>query len=536
MHNPSILVLGTGGAGLRAALQLRRAGFSVVVTTKGGAGASGATASGIFSYCCARPGDPSNPPELFRQDTLNSGLTVNDPALVDLLCRDGFARLQDLVEMGLPWTRTPEGDLAVAWLPGHEVARAYHSGRRIGKAMSDTLLRASLGEGVRFQQHKVAIELLVERGSVVGVAMLDVMSGEATAWRCDAVVVASGGAPAIYQLHTNPPGQTGDGMALLLRAGGELVDMEFMQMYPTVLVCPEAVHGMELPTGRILSQGARLLNRHGEKFYGRWENGPMGKATRDILSRAIAREIAAGGGSEAGGVYLDAREIPEGLEKDRYNKYLLELGIDLSTSPQQVAPGAHYSLGGIKISPSTACSGLEGVFAGGEVVGGVHGANRLAGNALTETQVFGALAGQAAADYLCEKPSDSAATSGLSAEPDHRPLERGESVLWDAICAARLRPSGVALERVREPLRGVMQRHASVIRTDQGLREGLAEIGRLRETFYTRLSLPSSGTSWHSEATGSRGDSKHAGCRPSHPGQRYGAHREPRRPLPTGPS
>jgi len=273
-------------------------------------------------------------------------------------------------------------------------------------------------------------------------------------------------------------------------------------MYPTVLVHPEAVHGMELPTGRILSQGARLLNRHGEEFYGRWESGSTGEATRDVLSRAIAKEIAAGGGSESGGVYLDARGIPEGLERDRYNKYLLDLGINLSASPQQVAPGAHYSLGGIKISPSTACNGLEGVFAGGEVVGGVHGANRLAGNALTETQVFGNLAGQAATDYLGEKPSSPAARSTLAAEPDHRPLERGESVLWDAICEARLRPSGVAVERVREQVRGVMQRHASVIRTDQGLREGLAEIGRLREVFHTWLSLPSSGTSWHSELLG----------------------------------
>lgn len=501
MRDPSITVLGTGGAGLRAALQLRRAGLPVVAATKGGAGASGATPSGIFSYCCARPGDPSNPPELFRQDILNSGLTVNDPALVDLMCRDGYTRLEDLVEMGMPWTQSPEGKLAVVWLPGHQAARAFHADNRTGRAMSDVLLRACLQAGVQFHQYQIAMDLLLQKGAVVGIAMLDAMSGEATAWRCDAVVVAAGGAPAIYRLHTNPPGQTGDGMALLLRAGGELVDMEFMQMYPTVLVHPQAVYGMELPTGRILSQGARLLNRRGEEFFGRWENGSAGKATRDVLARAIAKEIASGGGSEAGGVYLDARHIPEGMERNRYNKYLRELGIDLTESLQQVAPGAHYSLGGVKISPSTACEGMKGVFAGGEVAGGVHGANRLAGNALTETQVFGALAGQAAADYLRgQRDGGMPTASGASSlEPDRRPLQRGESALWDALCEARHRHLGVPLEELRGTLRSVVQQHASVIRTGPGLEEGLAEIERLRRAFFSQLTLPPSTESWHPE-------------------------------------
>ena len=500
-RDPSIIVLGTGGAGLRAALQLRRAGLPVVAATKGGAGASGSTASGIFSYCCARPGDPSNPPELFRQDILNSGLTVNDPDLVELMCRDGYARLDDLAKMGLPWTRSAEGELAVAWLPGHQVARAFHAGNRIGKAMSDALLRACLQAGVWFEQYQVAMDLLLEGGAVAGVAMLDIMSGEATAWRCDVAVVASGGASAIYYLHTNPPGQTGDGMALLLRAGGELVDMEFMQMYPTVLVHPQAAYGMELPTGRILSQGARLLNRHGEEFFSRWERGPAGKATRDVLARAIAKEVASGGGSEAGGVYLDARHIPEGMERNRYNRYLRELGIDLKESLQQVAPGAHYSLGGIRILRSTACVGVEGAFAGGEVAGGVHGANRLAGNALTETQVFGALAGQGAVDYVSgPRRKGAPCASGVSSPgPDRRTLQRGESAVWDALCAARSRSSGVSLQELQGRLRRAVQGYASVIRTRAGLEKGLAEVAQLRQAFFNHLAVPPSEESWHPE-------------------------------------
>ncbi|MBC7339217.1 MAG: FAD-binding protein [Firmicutes bacterium] len=489
-----VVVLGTGGAGLRAVLELRRAGVDAVAISKGAPGASGATPSALFSYCCARPGDPSNPTDLFCEDLMRSGVFVNDPGMVALLARDGWARLQDLREWGMPWTHDPGGEIARAWLPGHSVPRAFFVDRRTGKALSQVLLRACLGADVKLEQYRVALDLVVEDGRVTGVAVLDLLSGEAELWPCQAVIVATGGAAGLYRLNTNPPGQTGDGMGLLLRAGGELVDMEFMQMYPTVLVHPPAARGMEIPTGRLMAQGARLLNRHGEEFFSRWEEGPVGKATRDVLARTIAREIAAGRGTDAGGVYLDARHVSAEMEHDRYVRFLKDLGVDPTSQILQVAPGAHFSLGGVRVKPASACRAPAGVFAAGEVVGGVHGANRLAGNALTETQVFGCLAGREAIRYLHESPPRR--KDSVSA----RPLERGESPLWDAICDARGRSGpGPRVHELEENLRDLMQRDAGVVRSREGLERALALVGEMRRAFYHRLVLPSRGGRWHPE-------------------------------------
>ncbi len=277
MHGGSVVVVGTGGAGLRAALELQRAGNQVWVVSKGAAGASGATPSALFSYCSASPSDPSNSVELFREDVLRSGLTVNDPLLVELMCRDGYRRMEDLDRLGMSWARSSSGEFALSWLPGHSVARAFYVDRRTGKALSMTLLRACLRTGVRFVQYHAVLDLLVDGGRAAGLVLLDWVRGEAVVWRCDGVIIASGGAPGIYRLHTNPPGQTGDGMAAILRAGGELVDMEFMQMYPTVLVHPPAAYGMEIATGHLMAAGARLFNRKGEEFFNRWEKDPWVK-------------------------------------------------------------------------------------------------------------------------------------------------------------------------------------------------------------------------------------------------------------------
>jgi succinate dehydrogenase/fumarate reductase flavoprotein subunit len=495
MAGRSVIVLGTGGAGLRAALELYRAGIVVRVVSKGAPGASGATPSAIFSYCCAVPGDPANPSGLFRDDLLRSGLTVNDPHLVEWMCRDGYPRLQDLVQLGMPWSRSAEGDFDRANLPGHSATRAFHAGWRTGKALSTTLLKACLRAGIPFSQYHFALDVKIDEEGKIGLVMLDWLRGEAAVWECDALILATGGASAIYRLHTNPPGQTGDGMAMALRAGGEAVDMEFMQMYPTVLVHPPAVYGMEIATGRLFSAGARLLNRHGEDFYHRWEQGMVGQATRDSLARAIAREIATGGGTEAGGVYVDARNVPALMEQSRYVKFLQDLGVDLSRDMQQVAPGAHYSLGGVKVHPPAACPGMPGVFVAGEVMGGVHGANRLAGNALPETQVFGALAARESIEYLRSKPSSPVQPG----DTRPRPVEQGESQVWGSICLARTRPSGRPVEELELDLREVMQQYGATIRTGPGLEEALARVEKLRRAFREQMMLPGRPGVWHPE-------------------------------------
>ncbi len=497
MSETSVVIIGTGGAGLRAALELRRAGVEVVVVSKGAAGASGATPSGLYSYCTSKPGDSTNPPERFREDVLRSGLTVNDPLLVDCLCRDGYARLLDLADWGMPWDRSANGEIDHSQLPGHSASRAFFVDRRTGQAMSQTLLRACLKAGVRFVQYQATLDLLCDGGRVRGLVMLDWVNGEAAVWECEVVILASGGAPGIYRLTTNPPGQTGDGMALALRAGGDLVDMEFMQMYPTVLVHPPSVYGMEFATAQLLAAGARLLNRNGEEFFSRWEKATVGRATRDVLSRGIAREIASGGGTEAGGVILDARNVPHMLKADRYVRYLEELGVTPLRNTLQVAPGAHYSLGGIRVKAPTSCVGLSGLFAAGEVMGGVHGANRLAGNALAETQVFGALAGQEALAYL--RKSGPGNQGEKSSDLAGRPPRKGESWVWDAICEARARKAGFPIGELQGKIRDLMQQYGAVIRTASGLEQGMKHVHELEECFLHRLALPDRPEKWHPE-------------------------------------
>lgn len=490
----TVLILGTGAAGMRAAIELRRSGIRAIAVSKGAASASGATPSALYSYCCGREGDPQNSPERFREDVLRSGLSVNDPDLVELLARDGFPRLEDLTEMGMPWTRAEGGDYDLGMLPGHSAPRAFHVGRSTGRALTATLTREGLKAGVEFLQYHVALDLIMRNGKVAGAILLDLVSGQAVFQPCGAVVIATGGFAGVFGLNTNPPGATGDGLAMVLRAGGELADMEFMQMYPTVLVAPPRVAGMEIPTSQILSADAKLLNRDKEEFFGRWEKVPVGQATRDVLARAIAREIHSGGGTDAGGVYLDARNVRLDLNSDRYIRFLKVMGVDPTADLQEVAPGAHYSLGGIRVTAPCSCPGLEGVFAAGEVVSGVHGANRLAGNALTETQVFGAAAGRAAAQYLSREGCSREDCSPTQC----RPPERGESRLYDGLCDAGERGTGQTPFGIRERLTKVMDRYAATIRTSESLTYARNEIASLREEFRTSVGIPSpkAGESW----------------------------------------
>jgi succinate dehydrogenase/fumarate reductase flavoprotein subunit len=419
--------------------------------------------------------------------------------MVGYLCQEGYARLEDLLHMGMPWARSADGEIACGSLPGHSAPRAFSVDRRTGQAMSTALLRACVKAGVHFLQYHAILDFIVDQGMLRGVVLLDWVKGQAFSWECDAAILSTGGAPGIYRLHTNPPGQSGDGMAMILRAGGELVDMEFMQMYPTVLVHPRAAYGMDFPSGLLLRAGARLLNRRGEDFFNRWEGRPVGRATRDVLARAIAREIAAGGGTDSGGVILDSTAIPEEFENDRYVRFLQELGVDPTREPQQVAPGAHYSLGGVRVRPPASCEGISGIFAAGEVVGGVHGANRLAGNALPETQVFGALAGQEALSFLQSRKRPGGKRGADAEAGGGRQPRRGESPLWDLIGEARSRPSGRSPADVEGKLRDLMQEHAAVIRTGGGLEKALGELEGLSSAFQRELCLPDRPGRWHPE-------------------------------------
>jgi fumarate reductase (CoM/CoB) subunit A len=459
-----VVVVGSGAAGLRAAIAAAEAGARVCVVTKGSLLYSGASASANFSYC-ARFGyfGAEDTAEAFAADIIASGHGLADPALA-LRLAEQAGREADAVEgWGVRWKRDAEGRHQLATFGGHRFHRAIHVGLRTGKALMVALGRRAAALGVAVRDHSVALEIVVRDGAASGLLLLDLRQGALVALPARAVVLATGGNVAMYALHTNPDELTGDGIALAHAAGATLVDVEFVQSYPTVLLAPPAARGLHYPTGRLLGFGARLLNGRGEEFFGRYDTVPIQQARRDSLSRAIALEVAAGRGSPHGGAFVDARAVaPSTLRDVHFEGYFRDLDIDVGRDLQEVAPTPHFTLGGVRIDRDGRTD-LPGLFAAGEVAGGLHGANRLTGVALPEALVFGAAAGRTAA----------AASAGAVRE---RRIQIGDSP-WVAAMANALRPrhtGGMQVGEAAAALRRAMQAGAGVLKSAHSLREAHA--------------------------------------------------------------
>ncbi|MBI4182929.1 MAG: FAD-binding protein [Proteobacteria bacterium] len=393
-----VVVVGSGGAGLRAAIEAKRRGARVAVVTKGMALHSGATESANFSYC-AHFGyfGPSDSAERFAEDIVAGGAGMSQPGLARLLAERAGGEALELKAMGMPWDEEADGRFALASFAGHAFPRAIHVDLKTGKAMMATLGRAVAALDIPVWEHVFAADVLVTDGAVAGLVGVDIRSGTIFAVPTRAVVLATGGAMEIYELQTNPTELTGDGVALAYRCGARLVDMEFFQSYPTVFVAPPGARGVHFPTGRLLDQGAKLVNARGEEFFARYETIPVNRATRDTLSRVMALEARGGGATPRGGMFLDATGLPADVVRSKFvESYFADLGIDPCREPQEVAPAPHYMMGGVWIDEACRTS-VAGLFAAGETAGGVHGANRLTGTALPETVVFGAEAGRSAA-------------------------------------------------------------------------------------------------------------------------------------------
>ncbi|MGE0719292.1 MAG: FAD-binding protein [Alphaproteobacteria bacterium] len=457
-----VVVVGSGGAGLRAAIAAADAGARVLVVTKGTLQHSGATASANFSYCAGFGYfGADDTAETYAADIVASGLGFADPALAARLAADAGPEADLLEGFGVGWRRGADGRHLLATFGGHRFPRAIHVGLRTGKVVMASLARAVAVRRIDTWEHAFAVELLTDERGVGGVLVHDVATGEAAPVAAGAVVLATGGSVAMFDLHTNPDELTGDGMALAYEAGAELIDMEFIQHYPTVFVAPAAARGLHYPTGRLLGFGGRLLNARGEEFYHRWESGPIERATRDQVARAIALELRDGGGTQAGGVLVDARAIPPERSRDlHFEAYFHDIGVFVDRDLQEVTAAAHYTLGGIRIDADGRTT-LPGLFAAGEAAGGVHGANRLTGSALPEVIVFGAAAGRAAA-------RDAAGRSRRKAPPSAKGA-------W----ISGLRADGGGAETVTGEtalLRRTLSDGAGTLKTADGLTAALATI------------------------------------------------------------
>jgi succinate dehydrogenase / fumarate reductase flavoprotein subunit len=466
-----VLIVGAGAAGLRAAIELARAGVDVLVLGKRRHGdAHTVWAAGGINASLGNV-DPADRWDIHAADTIGEGHFVNDPRAVEILARQAPERIQELHDWGCPFSLTEDGELNQRYFGAQSFRRTCFAGDRTGEAMMGTLVDKAREEGVPFREDVYVTKLLKSGGRVNGAAAFDLRSGRRILFGARAVVLAAGGYTSIYRRGSSRPEENnGDAMALAYGAGAALKDMEFVQFHPTGMVEPEEMDG-RLVTEAVRGEGGRLYNAEGGRFMERYSPERMELDARDVVARANYREIQEGRGTPQGAVLLDiSHRDPEYIKERLPNMYeqFMEQGVDITEEPMKVSPTAHYGMGGIEVDPRTCATAVEGLYAVGESAAGVHGANRLGGNSLAETVVFGKILGE----HLAETVDD------LPAAPLDEQAVRDHLADLDALATGA---GANDPEELIDELRGLVWDHAGIVRTDGGLRDGLDRLRSLRE-------------------------------------------------------
>jgi fumarate reductase (CoM/CoB) subunit A len=459
-----VLVVGSGGAGLYAAVRAAEEGAKVVLVEKGLVGRSGATVSSAGLSAVGPWGVAGDSKEVHYQDILASGQFINNRKLVRILVEEAPKRVGELEGWGLTFDRRKDGTYFLGHASGDSYPRALARSDRVGVGLAKILRRRAFQLKVGIQQDTFVTSLLTQDGRVLGLKAIDSRSGDFLTLRGKAVILAAGGAGQIYPVTSNPIQATGDGLALALRAGAETVDMEQFQFYPAGLVYPESLKGFGL--GAV--EHCKLYNRPGERFMTRYSPQTLERSTRDVLAQSIYSEIRAGGGTEHGGVYLDVRDLPEEILLNFCHEFdlCLERGLDLKENRAEVAPTAHYFMGGVRINERCETN-LAGLYAAGEVTGGVMGANRLSGNSLADITVFGAIAGEQAARY---------ARWTQPLEIDEAELDREYRRICDLLSRGRREKRPLDVKR---ETRKVLWEKVGVIRSEESLTDALEDLKTL---------------------------------------------------------
>ncbi len=398
-----VLVVGGGSAGLCSAINARMLSNDVTLLYKAGGNCTSIAAGG---YAAVFDGNPYNDSvEAHIKDTLECGNNLSNPELVDILAENASEAIAQISGWGVEFYKNPDDTFRMFRSGGHTYPRSLRckSGRG---AESFGVMFSKCGElGVDMQKNFTLWGLLYKEGRCFGGAGI-ASDGTPTVIYAKSVILASGGFGALYSNTTNPKGVRGECLQMAYDAGATLIDMEFVQFMPTTFAYPISMQG-KIINDTLRGEGALLYNSNMERFMANYDPKAMEVATRDILSVAITSEIASGRGSKHGGVYLDARHIEEKamLESFTYAKEVAKKGVDPQKQMLEVYPASHFTCGGIKIDGKCQ-TGVDGLFAVGEATGGVHGANRLGSNALTENVVFSRIAAKSASDYAKSKTND----------------------------------------------------------------------------------------------------------------------------------
>jgi succinate dehydrogenase / fumarate reductase, flavoprotein subunit len=469
-----VLVIGAGGAGMYAALEAARAGAKVVLVDRSLIGRGGATVMAQMTVAAALGEQTPDHWEHHLSDTLAAGRGLCDERLAALLCEDGPRRLREMDDWKVGWARE-DGHIKQAQAPGHDRPRcAYVDFLSTGPAVSRTLRsQLNAANGVRRIGDLVIVDIAVRDGEACGATALHLPTGHAVTLAAKAVVIATGGLTGLYRRNSASSNMGGDGYALALRAGAELIDMEFVQFFPIGHLAPRLV-GMDpiMWDPFRYKLGGKLLNaemREFEQDYATRDNRSDGRyvLTRDLATYAITREVEAGRGSPSGGAYLSFQHLPEAEIRSAFGPVVDRLaanGIDLAKHPVEVAPIAHYHMGGVR-ADETLQTRVPALYACGEAVGGANGANRLSGNAITEALVFGAHAGRNAARHA------------LQSSTRWGPQAAGPAL--DLLRSAQRRDAPNPAAVVAE-LKALMADMVGPFRTEEKLRSALEGIERLK--------------------------------------------------------
>jgi succinate dehydrogenase / fumarate reductase flavoprotein subunit len=502
-HLYDVLVVGAGGAGLRAAIEAAAQGASVGLICKSLLGkAHTVMAEGGVAAALANT-DTRDSWKVHFRDTMRGGKLLNDWRMAELLAREAPDRVNELEAWGALFDRTPDGRILQRNFGGHQYPRLAHVGDRTGLEMIRTLQdRTVHSPGIDVHMECTVARLLKDGERVSGAFGYRRDTGRFVVFRAKAVVLATGGIGRAYKINSNSWEYTGDGHTLAYDAGADLIGMEFVQFHPTGMVWPLSVRGI-LVTEGVRGEGGVLKNSRGERFMfryvpemfkgdfadteqeaDRWvadvvagrkseARRPPELLTRDVVARAIAQEVRDGRGSPHGGAFLDiaSRRQPEEIRKklpSMYQQFHELADVDITRDPMEVGPTTHYMMGGVRVDPETQAATVPGLFAAGEVAGGLHGSNRLGGNSLSDLLVFGRRAGLGAARYAkahAAEPRVGTADAETAAVELLAPFERATTESPYA---------------VQEALQDMMGTYVGIARSEQDLGTALAEIEKLR--------------------------------------------------------
>ncbi|MBV9400712.1 MAG: fumarate reductase/succinate dehydrogenase flavoprotein subunit [Bryobacterales bacterium] len=502
-HEYDVLIVGAGGAGLRAAIEASAAGAKTGVVTKSLLGkAHTVMAEGGMAAAMGNVDDRDNWRVHFA-DTMRGGQYLNNSRMAEIHAKEAPARVRELEAWGAMFDRTKDGRILQRNFGGHRYPRLAHVGDRTGLEMIRTLQDHGVHQGIEFHMEATIVTLLKDGERCVGALAYDRERGQFRVLHAKAVVLATGGIGRAYQITSNSWEYSGDGHALAFHAGAALLDMEFVQFHPTGMVWPPSVKGI-LVTEGVRGEGGVLRNKEGKRFMfddipenyrsqtadtedegWRYTQGdksarrPPELLTRDHVARCINREVKAGRGSPHGGVYLDIAWIKEKLPNSvehikkklpsMYHQFKQLADLDITREPMEIGPTVHYVMGGVLVDAETQMSTVPGLFAAGECGAGLHGANRLGGNSLSDLLVFGKRAGEYAAKFAKENRAGQLPKDQIDAAARWalEPFDRGAA--------------GVNPFAVQHALQEVMQNLVGIVRREEEMLQALEKIAELKQ-------------------------------------------------------